>query len=119
MAHAIIVRLSSNTRYWQADWQDWTGRRHKRSLGRKSKMSRRQARKRCQELANELSKNPGRVTGRAPKLGPFLEQYLESRTELKKSTRYLYALTSRYLKQFFGEELRIDQISRTGARDWR
>jgi integrase len=28
-------------------------------------------------------------------------------------------LTGRYLKQFFGEDLRIDQITRQSARDWR
>jgi integrase len=44
---------------------------------------------------------------------------LESRSDLKESTRYLLNLTGRYLKKYFGEHVRIDQISRQGARDWR
>jgi integrase len=38
---------------------------------------------------------------------------------LRKSTRSLLALTGRYLKQFFGEQTPIDQVTRQGARDWR
>jgi hypothetical protein len=73
MISEIVVRLSSNTRYWQMDCAEVSGKRRKRSLGPKSQFSRRQAQKHCRGLP----------------LGRFLRSYLESLTELKKATKYL------------------------------
>src|SRR5579884_2213520 len=101
MAQIIVVKLSSNGNYWQADWKDTTGKRRKKSLGPKSELSRRQAHKLCQSLANDLNLKPGLSSlGKAPTLGAHIDAYLRSRTELKKSSKYLLDLTGRYLKQY-------------------
>ena len=119
MAREIVVNLSSNVGYWQADWRDSTGRRRKKSLGPKAELSARKARKLCQQLANTLNRKPGLAdAGKVPKLGAYLDAYLKSRTDLKPATRYLLDLTARYLKKFFGEDPSIDQITRAQAREW-
>lgn len=120
MAREIIVNLSSNGDYWQADWKDVHGQRRKRSLGAKSNLSTRQARKLCQKLANEFNRKPGTsVNNSVPTLAAYVEMYVKSRTELKPATRYLFELTGSYLKRFFGETTPIDKLTRQGARDWR
>ncbi len=119
MTQPIVVNLSSNGDYWQADWKDLSGRRRKRSLGPKAGLSRRQANKLCQNLENTLNKKPGMAdAAKAPALGIFADSYINSRTDLKAGTLYLHRLTRRYLIEFFGEQTRIDQITRAGARDW-
>ena len=119
MAREIVVNLSSNVGYWQADWRDSIGRRRKKSLGPKSELSERKARKQCQLLANTLNRKPGLAdAGKVPTIGLYLDTYLQSRTELKPSSRYLLDLTARYLKKFFGDQCGIDQISRAQAREW-
>jgi integrase len=119
MATTITVSLASNGDYWTAVYKDpATGKRRKKGLGPKSELSKRQARKRCQTLANELSRNPS-LAAKAPALGAFIDRYVAGRTDLKKSTRYLYRLAGRYLTSYFSEEVRIDCITRARARDWR
>lgn len=120
MSREIIVRLSSNTAYWQADWQDFSGKRRKKSLGAKAELSRRQAGKMAVRLQTELNKHPGLAdTGTAPTLKEYLTNYLANRTDLSESGRYPFELTGRYLKTFFGGETRVDQITRQQTRDWR
>jgi integrase len=119
MAREIVVKLSSNARYWQADWMDSHGKRRKKSLGSKTELSRRQAMKLCQRLQNELSKKPGLADARkSPPLGKYIDSYIISRSDLKSGTRYLHRLTRKYLTKFFPEETAIDQISRVAAREW-
>lgn len=119
MAREIVVNLASNSRYWQASWKDASGRRCKKSLGRKSKLSRRQARKLCQQIAGGVSKRPGlTLPAKSPLLGTFADAYIRSRTDLKPGTLYLHRLTRKYLAAFFGEELPIDRITRATAREW-
>jgi integrase len=120
MAREIVVNLSSNRNYWQADWRGSLGLRRKRSLGPKSELSARQARKLCQQLANEFNRKPGAASNnQIPGLGEYLAGYIKSRTELKPATLYLFELTAKYLKRFFGESTSIDKLTRQGARDWR
>src|SRR5436853_5182430 len=120
MAREIIVHLSSNRDYWQAWWHDVHGQRKKRSLGPKSELSARQARKLCQQLANDFNRRPGSASNNhVPSLGEYIDSYVASRTELKPTTRYLFELTGKYLKRFFGETTSIDKITRAGAPDWR
>jgi integrase len=114
------VTLSSNGRYWQLRYRDHAGRRRCKSLGPKTRLSRRQARALRDRFAAELQVQPGRATaGRAPRLGAFLERCLAARTELEPGTRELYELTRKYLLAHFGSEVRIDRINRAGASDWR
>jgi integrase len=120
MRRQIVVNLSSNVGYWQADWKDGSGKRRKKSMGVKSEVSRRQAKKLCQQFENELNKHPQLAdNSKAPTLASFLKGYLESRTDLKPATRYLFDLTARYLKSYFGEATPIDRITRPQVREWR
>jgi integrase len=119
MTREIVVNLSSNGRYWHADWQDAFGKRRRKSLGPKDQISARQARKLCQRLSNTLNLHPRLQTEDMPTLANYLREYLESRSDVKPTTRYLFDLTGRYLVQFFGEKTRIDAISRQAARAWR
>jgi integrase len=114
------VTLSSNGDYWQAFYYDALGRRRAKSLGPKDKLSRRQAKVMCDRLAAELQLSPAKAgAGPAPRLGDYIDQYLASRTDLKPASKYLLELTGRYLKQYFGEETRIDRITRAAASGWR
>ena len=120
MNNRSTVILASNGRYWQGFYYDACGRRRARSLGRKDKLSRRQAKVQCDRLAAELQRCPASASGmRAPRLGEFLDSYLKSRTDLRPATLYLQELTSRYLKLHFGADIRIDRITRAGASEWR
>jgi integrase len=97
MTREIVVNLSSNSEYWQADWKDINGKRRKKSLGPKLELSHRQARKLCQQLQNALNKKPAMASGsKAPALAFYLSSYIAGRTELKPTTRYLFELTSKY-----------------------
>lgn len=117
---SVTVKLSSNGGYWQADYTDANGKRRKKGLGPKTEVSRRQALKLCQSLSNELTNHPERrEAGRVPTLSEFLERYAKSRTDIGEGSLYLYDLTGRYLKKFFGPEVRIDRITRAASRDWR
>jgi integrase len=115
----IVVKLASNGGYWSAWWFDGDGKRQRQGIGAKSDMSERQARKRCQQLANELSDTAGKRRGEAPRLVDFVKRCVDARSGLSKGSRYLYDLTGRFLRAYFGDATRIDRITRAGARDWR
>jgi len=120
MNYRSTVTLASNGRYWQAFYYDDLGRRRAKSLGAKAKMSRRQAKILCDRFAAELQISPSKAAGQpAPRLGHYLKEYLASRTDIKSSSRYQLDLAGRYLTQFFGEEIRIDRITRAAASAWR
>ncbi len=53
------------------------------------------------------------------RLKRFLDRYIQSRSDLRASTVYLQKLTAQYLLKFFGNDLRIDEITRSKASDWR
>ena len=96
------------------------GKRRAKSLGPKTKLSKRQAKVLCDRLAAELQLNPGRGSaGRSPRLGQYLARYLASRTDLAVGTYKLHDMTGRYLLEFFGSEVYIDRITRAAAADWR
>ncbi len=120
MPRAIVINLSSNGDYWQADWKDAAGRRCKKSIGSKSVVSRRQAKKLCQRMQEMLHHQPALGnTGEVPLLGAYLRGYIDSRQELRPATLALLDLSARYLIKCFGEKKPIDQITRQNARDWR
>ncbi len=114
------VNIISNGAYWQVAYRDAEGRRRFKSLGAKSKYSRRHAKKLAARFLCELVKNPGLGNrSRAITLEAFATRYLESRTELASGTRYLHQLTLRFLQAFFGADCRIERIVRSRAADWR
>ncbi len=122
MPRDIVVNLSSNVGYWQADWRDAANKRHKQSIGPKASLSRRHAQKLCKELENQLNERYCKGLARRgsiPLLREYIDAYVKDRTDLQPTTRYLFELTGRYLKTHFGQEIPIDRITRQGTREWR
>ena len=66
MTADIDVALHSAGQYWQAVYYDLNGRRRKRSIGAKSKVSAREARKRCRAMAAKLSSGSKTRAARLP-----------------------------------------------------
>jgi hypothetical protein len=127
----LHVRLKSNGDYWQACWTDSTGKLKVKGLGSKTKFSRRQAAVLCRQLQADIVLQPGlRNQTKAPRLRDFLDRYLEHRTDLSPRTKLLHRKTAEYLAGrkledgttkagFFDPSIRISEISRAGAADWR
>ncbi len=116
----VAVNVQSNGGYWQAQWRDDLGCKHRRSLGAKAKFSLRQARVMAKRLEAELNANGRQARGEvAPALGEFLDRYFAQRADLAASTRKLHEHTAHMLRQHFGKDLGIDRITKTAANDWR
>lgn len=118
--NTLGVRLESNGAYWVATWANSAGKRQRKSLGAKAKLSRRDAMGQCRELAAKHLVQPGaKDKGRAPTLGAWLIRHGDLTRDLAETTRALYATTSQYLRDFFGEGTRLDRINRAAAADFR
>ncbi|GMU82394.1 MAG: hypothetical protein AMXMBFR47_22650 [Planctomycetota bacterium] len=108
-------------RYYQLRWFGVDGKRYSQSIGRTEKLSRRQAEKLRQAKELELRQKPGLCSpGRIPTLAGFLETYIESRrSELAPGSLELHERTAKYLRAFFGDDRRLDQITRYDAREFK
>lgn len=114
------VTLNSNGDYWQASWINASGRRVRKSIGAKSKMTRRRAERRCRELeAQHIATPAAREAGQAPSLAAWCARYLEIRTDLAESTVTLHKETIAYLERYFDPNRRLDRFTRTDATNWR
>ena len=121
-----LIEVKRNTdkgvqTYWQARW--YTGRggqRATKNLGNKKQVTKTVARRMCDEIARGLIQNPClRGIGDTPKLRQWTDQYLELRTDLKVSSGRLHQETIDYLLDYFGDDIKIDGITRIAASKWR
>ena len=113
-------RLNSNAAHWQVAWTDAAGRRHRRSLGRKADLTRREAEARVQQLAVEHGITPGRRDSERERLGAVLDRYLLVReSELDPATLKAHRRTADLLREFFVGNPRLDDLHHTLATDWR
>jgi integrase len=113
------VNLYNNSGYWKIKYYDSLGRRKTKSLGSIKNMGARQARVLAERFMAEIRTNPAKANmGMALSLSDYLKRYLDSRTDLKTGSMALHQLTVNYLKKYFGEDLRIDRITRATAADW-
>jgi len=120
MARQTSVTLASNGKYWQAKYQDSHGQKRKKSLGPKSKLSRRAAKKLCDRLAAELAMNPLKAdSGRAPSLGAWFKLFIAQKAGMSEGTLKTYRLAYQRLAEFLGDSIRIDQITPTHAANWK
>jgi integrase len=119
MRETVEVWLVDNGDYWKAVWSDpdAKGGKKSKSLGPKSKYSRRQARVLCRELGSQLA-NPSTKPGSAPRLSAWLERYEQSRVDVKEETRETYRHAGAYLLAYFDQDPPVDRISRADAGDW-
>jgi len=114
------VKVFSAGDYWQASYYDSTGKRKGKTLGPKSEMSKAAAKRAAGELAEQLAREPGRrEVGRAPQLGPWLESYFKLRTDLSDASIVNHRSAATRLREFFGDETRMDKITRARAEEWR
>lgn len=123
---ASLVRLESGgpgMGYWYAVWRTPTGRRRSRSIGSKSRKSRkhltrREALQKCAALQAELA-DLGEVQapGGVPTLRSWLRRFVAQR-ELKKTTIAEYEVTVGLLVAQFGDA-RLDRIGKDHAADFR
>jgi len=120
MTPSPTYRLNSNGAHWQVVWTDGSGRRHRRSLGRKKDLTRRQAEAQVQAIAIEHGIRPGlRHSGRA-RISEWIDRYFQVReSTLDPATLKSHRRTADLLRTFFSADPRIDEIPRTLATDWR
>lgn len=114
------VRLKSNGKYWQAWWSDTVGGRKVKSLGPKSRLTKRDAQRACAELMVEMVRTPGRrdITA-SPTLAEWCDRHLVLRQpDLAASTMFIHRRTCGLLVDHFGD-VRMDSIGRPAAEDWR
>jgi len=115
-----MIRLSSNGKYWQVGWTDSRGKRKRKSLGSKKKLSKRDAESRVQELAIAFGLNPRFADMEAsPRLSEWEALYFERRDRaLQPSTKAIHKQTFKLLIEYFGGQV-LDVISRSDGADFR
>lgn len=110
------VKPSSAGDYWQAVWYDSRGKRCRKNIGRRDEMSKRQAQKVCGDLAESFGiERNRRDVGQSPMLGPWLTTYTKLRTDLCEASLVWHRLVVARLKEHFGDDTRMDKITRAGA----
>lgn len=119
--HSSRAATGKRYTYYQLRWFGADGKRYSQNLGRVGELSKRQAEKLRQAKELELRQRPGLASpGRIPTLAGFLETYIESRrSELASGSLELHEHTAKYLKGYFGDERRLDQITRYDAREFK
>ena len=119
--HSARAATGKRYAYYQLRWFGADGKRYSQNLGRVGELSKRQAEKLRQAKELELRQRPGlRSPGQIPTLKAFTDQYIESRkSELAGGSIELHEQTIRYLIGHFGDERRIDQITRYDAREFK
>lgn len=113
--------LNSNSRYWQVAWRDSSGRRRRRSLGSKLKITKRQAEAMVQQLVAEHAIVPAlKDTNGNSTMSDWLERYLDLRkVEVDPKTLSIHKRTARLLLDFFGGDRKIGSVTKSQASDWR
>jgi integrase len=119
--HAVRAVDGKRYKYWQLRWFAPNGKRHSENIGRVDEVSKRKADKLRQAKEAQLSQRPTlRNPGRVPTMTEFLDVYVQSRkAELAPGTIELHEQTMRYMKGYFGENRRIDQVTRFDAREFK
>lgn len=106
--------------YYFLYWPGPNGKPCRQSLGSIKKLSRRQANVLRSRKEQDLNSCQKKNIGIVPTISNFLSTYLESRkTELAPGTLGLHQQTKKYLLSYFGETLRIDQITKSQARSFK
>lgn len=113
------VKPASNGDYWLAVWYDSTGKRRRKTIGRKDQMSKRDARRVCGELAESFGMERNRRdVGQSPALGEWLDRYLKLRTDLSDASIVWHRLVIARIKEHFGDDTRMDRITRASADEY-
>ncbi|MBN2513699.1 MAG: site-specific integrase [Sedimentisphaerales bacterium] len=103
--------------YWCCRWFDENGKRRSKALGRVDELSERDAKKRTSEIELAFDKNPSkRNTGKALTTSQLCQDYLEEKgLELRPGTVLKRKECQTYLLKHFGQNRRIDSISKVDA----
>ena len=120
MARYNGVTLNSCGQYWSAAWVNDQGKRTLKSLGSKKSLTRGQAERKCKEIAAGHAKTPElRNTSKSPTISEWADRYLELRSDLAPSTLSMHRSTLDKLLSYLDDGLRLNDISRSLASDWR
>lgn len=119
MSHRVT--LQENGEYWLARWRDEDGRTRSKSLGNRSKVTRRDALAACLDLERTFMATPGmKKGGRSPTLKQWTDKYVEIRAdEVSDGTLELDRDTIAYLTKHFGADRKLRDITEANADDWR
>jgi integrase len=118
------IKNGKTYEYWLLRWCDGRGNRHGKNIGRsggRDGRSRRQAELERSRFEDEVNAYRNlRENVKAPTLGEYLDRYLAVRqTELSPGTLELHERTGKYLKEYFGNNRRLDDIAKADARDFK
>lgn len=107
--------------YWCCRWFDENGKRRSKALGRVDDLSARDAKKRTSEIELEFDKNPTkRNTAKALTLKELTDRYMEARKNIHAHKTRLKAQEGiNYLLTYFGENKRIDLITKLNAESYK
>lgn len=113
------VKLTTNTAggkvYWQAWWRDHLGTKHRRSLGPKDHMGKREALAVCQQIAREEAVVGKHERHKAPKMSDWANQYFRVREhELSPGTMFIQSKAVDYFIEHLGD-IRLDRFDRAAA----
>jgi integrase len=116
------VNLAINGDYWRAEWTDDSGKRHKKSLGSRSELSKAQANRLCDEIARQHLLNPTArsVGSKSPTLAAWWKWWEQHEAVgLSAKTMDGYGKTKARTLAHFGETTQIDRIGRAAITAWR
>lgn len=115
-----MIRLESNGDYWTATWTNSVGKRERKSLGAKSKVSKAGAKRLMVELAKKVVTSTATRDGvKAPTLSAWRVTYFDSRNDLAPSTVKLHEDTFDYLQEFAAGDIRLSDFTRNTAAEFR
>lgn len=114
------VTLTKNGPYWQARWKDDDGFPRAKSLGNRSKVTRRTALALCLDIERQFVTDPtSKGVRRSPVLSAWWTRYESLRGhELDERTLSMHHKTVEYLNQFVGGDFRLDAMTEGRAVDF-
>jgi len=110
------LKSGREVEYWICRWHDSRGKYRSKSLGRKNKLTHKQARKKAVTLQVEFEKNAAIRSSKRLTLKELAETFIEfkktrwSKSSLKRNKNFLGVVID-----FFGEKTSIDSIRRLDA----
>lgn len=115
-----LVRVSSNGDYWTLWWRDSAGRRRRKGLGPKSKITKRQAEIAARSLERDMLSNTAiRDRSGSVRLSSWIRDYTSMREgEIKPHTHDSEGAVMRRILKEWGVDARLERISPADVDDW-
>ncbi len=116
--HKVNSKAGKSYEYWVLRWYNpRTGKREHENLGRVDEIGVRDAERHKKVKAGQLLDKPNSAAlGKSPTIKEITDAAKAERSRKSKATRWRYALASTMLIKYFGQQTRIDRITRSGSR---